>query len=418
MSYLNSIVNVEIDLASPAYNQASFDGVLLVGKKPSLFSNENAWEASALYTKGDFLKVGESFYRCAASGTSGETAFSQGTQNVNDGSVVWEYLPSPALLGAYSSLEELEELGFICTGDNADPIGEAAKIAFSQNPRPAQIYLALQEVDNGELESPENTLSRALGLDGWYVACPVGIDEENYEQMASFIESQNKLMAYPVKSNNEVVGANYYRSLGVFCKTSLEQTDSFIPSSNNYLHVAFAVKCLSYEEGSETWSYKSLGGALPATLSTAQINSLVENNLNCFVTVGGKNITLGGKVRGGEWIDIIRFRDWLENEMQVRIYSLFLANPKIPYTDNGINLVKNQLLATLKAGVDKGGIALDEYDEDGNLIKGYFVSVPLAANLTATQKASRELTGVSFKARLSGAVHAVEVKGSLGYNFE
>ena len=66
--------------------------------------------------------------------------------------------------------------------------------------------------------------------------------------------------------------------------------------------------------------------------------------LNYFITVGNKNITMNGKVVGDEWADIIRFRDWLKNDMQVRVVNLFIARPKIPYTDSGISTSWHQAL--------------------------------------------------------------------------
>ena len=51
--------------------------------------------------------------------------------------------------------------------------------------------------------------------------------------------------------------------------------------------------------------------------------------------------------------------------MQVRVANLFITNPKIPYTDKGIGLIQNQMIASLKSGVYYEGIAPDEYDEDG-----------------------------------------------------
>ena len=123
-----------------------------------------------------------------------------------------------------------------------------------------------------------------------------------------------------------------------------------------------------------------------------------------------------GKTASGEWIDLIRFRDWLQNDMQVRVVNLLVTNKKIPYTDGGIGLVQNQMIASLKAGQQAGGIAPTEYDEDQNEIPGYVTKVPLAANLTAVQKASRKLKGVSFQARIAGAIHMVEINGNLTYD--
>ncbi len=115
------------------------------------------------------------------------------------------------------------------------------------------------------------------------------------------------------------------------------------------------------------------------------MKALADANLDYFITVGNKNITMNGKVVAGEWADVIRFRDWLKNDMQVRVVNLFVTRPKVPYTDSGIGLVQNQMLASLKAGQDVGGIAEEEFDEDGNSIPGYTTSVPLAASLSASR---------------------------------
>ena len=131
--------------------------------------------------------------------------------------------------------------------------------------------------------------------------------------------------------------------------------------------------------------------------------------------MGGKNITRNGQVRAGEWIDTIRFRDWLKNDMQVRIANLLIVNPKIPYTDPGITLVENQMIASLKSGRAFGGIAPDQFDDDGAEYPGFTTSVPKAMSLTASQRASRKLTDCKFTARLAGAIHLVEVYGSLIY---
>ena len=153
----------------------------------------------------------------------------------------------------------------------------------------------------------------------------------------------------------------------------------------------------------------------PSKLSSTFIKKLEKANFNFVLTVASKNITQGGKTNGGEWIDVIRFRDWLQNDMQVRIVNLLIVNPKIPYTDAGIGLVENQMLASLKDGQKYGGVAPTEYDADGNENPGYVTSVPLASEISSTQKASRTLTDCKFSARLAGAIHVVEVKGCLTY---
>ena len=208
----------------------------------------------------------------------------------------------------------------------------------------------------------------------------------------------------------------YLRSFPFFPKETADQLENDIPAENLYgMAVAAAVKAMNYHAGQETWALMPLATVSPAKLTSTFIKKLEAANFNYVITVASKNITQGGKTGGGEWIDVIRFRDWLQNDMQVRVVNLLIVNPKIPYTDNGIGLVENQMLASLKDGQKYGGIAPTEYDADGNAIPGYTTSVPLAADLTSTQKASRILKDCKFSARIAGAIHVVEIKGCLTY---
>ncbi|MCQ2559158.1 MAG: DUF3383 domain-containing protein [Clostridia bacterium] len=469
MSYLDQIVRVNIDLTAPAADGASFDSILLMGAIPTHFISGNDWARETAYNVGDYAVNETRLYRCTTAGTSGSTAptalsktidsvvdgtvkwqyvgtptadwtassnYTVGTYvrsgskvylcigagtsgtvaptaenaSVSDGTVLWAYQAPPAKVGCYGSWSEVKAAGW-----EEDPVGRAAAVAFAQSPKPAQIYIAVQQIADGATESLTTTLNRAVQTPGWYMLCPAGLPENQFTDLAAWTETQYKLLAYPVFSDNTVVDDNYYRSLGIFVKTSWGQADSEVPESNLYLHIAYAAKCLNYEPGSETWAFKTLAGGQSAGLASSEIAVLNEANLNCYVQCGGQKITLGGKVRAGEWIDVLRFRDWLQNEMQKEIYNLFLTNPKIPYTDQGIGLVKNRMLAVLQKGQEKGGIAENEYDELDNLLPGYTVTVPLAADLSGTDRASRQLTGCRWQARLAGAIQAVEISGVLGY---
>lgn len=117
----------------------------------------------------------------------------------------------------------------------------------------------------------------------------------------------------------------------------------------------------------------------------------------------------------GEWIDVIRFRDWLKNELQIRAFNALKTNRKVPFTDGGIGLIEGVMDSTLKDGQDIGGIAPTEYDDDDNPIYGYTVTVPKASDLTEAERKSRKLTGCKWSARLAGAIHAVEISGNLTF---
>lgn len=367
---LDRICTVDISLASPISNEASFDNILIIGPAP-------------MRPKGEVPAV-----------------------------------------GVYNGLEELTELGFIATGDASDPIGVGARVAFSQSPRPHEVYVAVMgevPAEDGGEPTPQtvtDVLTNALAVNGWYCICPVGLDDKQVEECIQWTETQNKLCGYIDDDPEDpiVEPGLYLRSYPFYPKVTPDQLDQDIPLENKFgAHIAVAAKAMNFHAGEETWALKQLAAVTPSKLTSTFIKKLETANFSYIITVASKNVTQGGKTSGGEWIDIIRFRDWLQNDMQVRVVNLLIVNPKVPYTDNGIALVENQMLASLKDGQKYGGIAPTEYDGDGNAIPGYVTSVPLASELTSTQKASRILENCKFTARLAGAIHAVEIKGCLTY---
>ena len=343
----------------------------------------------------------------------------------------------PPDVGVYYGLDEVNEVGWVSEGADADPVGTAARVAFSQTTKPSQIFIAVQqpasaaeEADAGEeaggtegnpvapvdptaLESPNLTLSRAEEAEtGWYVALAAGIPESDLEIMAEWTESREKMFGYAYADpNNNPVSSIYYRSFGV-CYGENPKT---IPA-DRCMHVAVAVRFLSYPTGSETWVNKSLAAVNISKFTSTVINALEKDPASYYIKIGNTGLVQGGKVRAGEWIDVIRFRDWLKNDMQLRIVNTIVKNSKVPYTDKGISIIHNQMIASLKEGVRRGGISEDAYDEEDNRIPGYITSVPLAANLTDEQKASRKLIDCKFSAILAGAIHVTKVNGSLGYS--
>ena len=366
MGNLNDIVTVNIDIASPAADSASFDNLLIVGPLPKT-------------TPADPLPV----------------------------------------VGIYSDLSEVVDAGYSTTGATADPVGIAARIAFSQNPKPSRIYIAAQQLDSStgtpKIQTPIEALKAALDTAGWYVICPAGIEESWYEPIAEWTETQTKLFSYTFLSKTDPVSPIFFRSVGWCGLVTDNDQPGDVPQASAYIHVAAAAKCLAYPSGSETWAFKQLAAILPSRLSTTLETALASGNSNFFAQRGGRNITMIGKTRGGEWADVIRGRDWLQNDMQLRLYNLLILNPKIPYTNSGIALVQNEMIASLKSAQTRGIVAETEFDEDGNKVPGFTVTVPNAMSLTATQKASRVLSDCRFSARLAGAIHVFRVDGTLTY---
>ena len=157
MSNLNSVVNVSIQLQTGAALGESFDYICIVGPLPAAWS---AWAASTGYTVGQVVYNGTHVYKCKTAGTSAESGGPTATDgDIVDGitdveheltPVVWNYVQEvPPEVGVYTSLVAVSDAGWVTVGEGADPVGLAAAVAFSQNPKPDKIYIDYQRW-NGE----------------------------------------------------------------------------------------------------------------------------------------------------------------------------------------------------------------------------------------------------------------------------
>lgn len=304
---------------------------------------------------------------------------------------------APPMVGAYASVAEVQSAGFGAT----DPIYVAASIAFANGA--SLLYIAIQQSS----EEIEDTLNRAIETAGWYGFALCGDNASNYSKAAVWADANNKLFGFTVSGTTNSVGTSSVYSFGFASKS----IDTY--PNNAYTHIAAMVAAMKFVAGSETWAYKSLSGIEPENFTTAEMQALESAGLNYFVKCAGKNITLNGKTVSGEWIDIIRFRDWLQNDMQKRIYNVLTMNSKVAYTSAGITLIENQMLASLMQGQANGGIAETEFDNEGNEIPGFTTSVPDAVSISDADKAERALKNCKFTARLAGAIHLVEVNGRI-----
>lgn len=301
----------------------------------------------------------------------------------------------------YASLDEILAAGW--TTD--DSVYKAASIAFMNGA--SELYIAVRKEEDAKIA---DVLNRALETSGWYGIAVVDAESTEYKDVADWAESNSKLFGYTADCSEGIsnpVPATYNYAFGFATKKITEN------ENNEFLAVAVLAKAMSYQAGSETWAYKTLSGVEADDFTTAEITQLKTANLNYYIECAGRAITLDGKTTSGEWIDVIRFRDWLINDMQTRIFNLFIKNPKVPYTDNGITLIQNQMIASLKEGQNVGGIAQTEYDEEGNEIPGYTTSVPTSSGVSDADKASRTLSNCTFTARLANAIHIVEISGTL-----
>ena len=161
---------------------------------------------------------------------------------------------------------------------------------------------------------------------------------------------------------------------------------------------------LQEQPGSNTWAYKSLSGVTVSNISDTESPNIKNKNGSTYEVVGGVASTVGAKMFGGEWIDVMVFVDWLEARMTERLWFRMRNSKKIPYTAAGATMIESEIRAQLNDGIRVGGLA----DSPAPT-----VSVPDVLAVSPNLRAQRIFEGITFEARLAGAIHFVKIKGTV-----
>ena len=187
-------------------------------------------------------------------------------------------------------------------------------------------------------------------------------------------------------------------------------------AETEFPELALMADRFTYYPGQETWANVKLNGITADNLLESHAIVVHQKNGTTFENFGSFSISQQSKTASGEWVDVIRFRDWLKATMQADIaYALINAGGKVPYTDKGIQIIVNAMRKSLDLGVQRGGIAEREVDSDNQVLESYTINYPKSADISPNTKAKRILQDVGGVARLAGAIHLVEIKFALAY---
>lgn len=177
----------------------------------------------------------------------------------------------------------------------------------------------------------------------------------------------------------------------------------FKHTTQYFADAAWFGRCLPLDPGSETWKFKTLNGIPFDIFTETRQGNVQAKRGNIYYNIAGASITAEGITSSGEFIDTIRFRDWLKVNIQADCFIALKNSNKIPYTDEGIAVIETALRAVLDRGVAAGGIVRGSYK----------VIVPKAADAAPADKAARILRGVKFNCQLAGAIHKLFVNGEI-----
>lgn len=290
--------------------------------------------------------------------------------------------------------------------DDAGADTKAMALAyFGQDLKPKSLVVGkiLQTESVNDLELSIMTAQESN--DSWYKLIIASKAEDDVLAAAAYIETQRKIFCVSLEEAGILAStttdtASQLKALG-YVRTYV----FFSEESEKFPEAAIEGLLCPKDPGSYTYKFKTIRGITPSKLTDTQITNLRAKNVNFFQTVGGVNMFEEGTVIGEkEFIDTIIFIDWLHARMSERIFATLVSLDKVPFTDNGIGVIENDVRAQLTEGVRVGGLASDP---------AYVVEVPKASAVDPQDKLARKLGSVTFQATLAGAIHSVEVSGTV-----
>lgn len=236
----------------------------------------------------------------------------------------------------------------------------------------------------------------------WYGLAIEHMDSANVQATAAWAESQPVLFIPNSADGVELTGSPVLGAAllaAAYKRTGLMWTGS----PQNYSGAAWLGIMLPFTPGSATFMFKTLAGVAVDSLNPTQRANLDAQNTNHYDPIAGINITRYGKASGGQYLDITVGVDWLTATLKTSVYSLLANLPKVPETDVGIAMISGAMSAVLAQG-----------ERNGFLAAGSSTVIPTTvANWNSTDKANRLLSGMQFTSKEAGAIHKVQIAGSL-----
>lgn len=425
MTVLTDIIEINISRETAAVAQTNFNVPLFVS------AHTKFAERARVYSS--LKSVGEDFSQTDSAYIAAQKLFGQALTPANI--VIGRRLvPSSTVnistvaTGTYTLTINEVPFSFVATGlDTAITIAAGLRAAYQVTPitdvtltdnldgsltiastvgYALGLTVNMTQANSPSVESWVTTLNEVIAVNStWYSVMIESHLDADILAVAGMVEAMKKVYATSSSSASikttgttdifsQLQALGYQRTFGMFSATA----DTEFPEC------AWVGFQLQEQPGSNTWAYKALSGVTVSKLSETEAKNIQAKNGSTYERVGGLNSTIGAKMFGGEWIDVMIFVDWLEQRMKERLWSRMVNSKKIPYTAAGAAIIEAEIRAQLNDGIRVGGLAPSPAPT---------VEVPDVLSLSQNTRAQRIFEGIKFEARLAGAIHFVKIAGTV-----
>lgn len=245
--------------------------------------------------------------------------------------------------------------------------------------------------------------------DDWYFLIAATHNADDIQELAAWTETQEKLYGSSyagVEAQDSTIETDpgFILNQQVFSRTFLLWSEN---ADEEYPEAAYIGLQAPKDPGSTTWKFRELTGVTPSALSpTAKITLAGDKfesgkGYNVYTREGNRNMVSEGKTTSGEFIDTMRFVDWIRARMREAIFARLINSEKVPYTNEGFAVIEGEMRKVLQRGVAVGGLA------------SFTVTVPDARSRDFNERANRVASGFKFDGVLAGAIHFIGIDGTV-----
>jgi hypothetical protein len=239
--------------------------------------------------------------------------------------------------------------------------------------------------------------------DTWFGLCIDNPSTAIISSAATWCETNRKLLGFTTGDTDAATGALAGGDILDLRKTANQAFSYGLYSDQPHERGAEALmaRIFPLDPGRATWAHKTLRSVSSVPMSATHRGLIESKNGNWYQTTAGKSITFPGKT-GLDFIDVTRTVEWVKARMQEEIFLILTNEDKKPYTDKGIGSIEGAIRSVWDEGRGNGALNDD-----------LTVTVPAAVDVSSADKLARLLSGVKFTGTVTGAIHTVQVQGTI-----
>lgn len=320
----------------------------------------------------------------------------------------------------YGSIDEVVE-----DWASSTSVYKAALSAFSQNPRPLQIKVG-HVVDDATMTAAE--LQAQLDLvyaydNDWYF---LTITEElrdiaALDGLIEWVQAKSKLAILDSNDVNTEVAATLTsvaaRNKGEFDRTAVfyHTDDTEYPAAS--LAAYMSTRVFDDANTAYTAKFKELPGVGSINLPSAKVTAITGfspglgqseaagHMANTYINIGGQNFVVeGSTLTANVFLDEIHATDWIVARTEEESLAILLNNPRIPFTDAGMETIASAA-RTVMTQAFRAGIVADDLDANGDYSPAVDIVVPSVFDVSDSQRKARIAPAIAVTFRYAGAVH-------------